>query len=494
MTAAAAVLEAASDDDDADERARAWVCTICGERCADRAALDAHRRAPAVPDVPTPDAALGPNWKQQKDRQTAPPPPPPPPVAAAGDGGNRRAARSTARRGCATVRLEDGAAPPRLSKWVRTSAELAKALPSKTTFAEALKAGRLVVNGAVATVDRVNDGDVVELILLPDAAAATVVPPEMEMVHVEGRLAVVWKPRGVRACGAHRGTLQSALAVALPPDAPPAPPARRGAASDCAGHSASSSLAARGSHWWRAPRAHATRCERTPRAARSSTRSWCSCTAATHRRRGPRQAAPRPPCAAAAAAVAQRARACGGGRRRQRRGGGGDGRRRGDGARAVRDSRRQRCRPLHSRSLQWRPTRQALRRDRARAAPRRPPRRGRSSRRPRARCAAEVVRRAAAGDEAAAGVRRTGCARWRRRRARVPAGAARSSCRSSFHGLEALADGVPAHTPPVRRPLRLDLGSRGRHFMGRSGRARSSGWRAQPSRVHSFSGADRSAA
>ena len=31
-----------------------------------------------------------------------------------------------------------------------------------------------MVNGAVATVDRVNDGDVVELILLPAAAAATV--------------------------------------------------------------------------------------------------------------------------------------------------------------------------------------------------------------------------------------------------------------------------------------------------------------------------------
>ena len=46
----------------------------------------------------------------------------------------------------------------------------------------------------------------------------------MELLLVEPRVALVWKPTGMRACGVHPGTLQSALRSLLPPSAPPAAP------------------------------------------------------------------------------------------------------------------------------------------------------------------------------------------------------------------------------------------------------------------------------
>ena len=140
MTAAAAVLEAASDDEIDDEPTAVPVGLYCLRRALRRSRRN-RRASPRARGARRADGGRRARPELEAAKGSAG-------TAAAGaaagsgggdGGGGAVAALDGAPRLCATVRLEDEA-PPRLSKWVRTSAELAKTLPSKTTFAEALKA------------------------------------------------------------------------------------------------------------------------------------------------------------------------------------------------------------------------------------------------------------------------------------------------------------------------------------------------------------------
>eukprot|EP01045_Picozoa_sp_COSAG04_P011010 COSAG04_NODE_695_length_11066_cov_14.905352_1_plen_362_part_00 len=115
----------------------------------------------------------------------------------------------------------------RLRSWARRDADFGPGLRSKSQLARAVSEQRLLVNSEPAEPARIlRQGDLVELLSL--GCATSPPPPPKQRLCQPARLeqlgehtAVCWKPRGMRACGAFAGTLQSSLPSLLPPQPDP---------------------------------------------------------------------------------------------------------------------------------------------------------------------------------------------------------------------------------------------------------------------------------